>query len=229
MKKKIVARQKKIKLMLLMLFFAFFPLLISSFILILIQNNSWVFELNGFLLYFYFSIASVFLIGFALSPSTVIAVLSGFYLSWYGLIPIIVSYPIAAIIGLFFSKIIINIFGISSILKIDEMRTYAQKLSANQFLLVASLRLSPVLPFAMINIFLATLPLNLLKYTFASMLGMLPRTLVFFWAGLNARDVWIFLQKPDFEGLWNLFPFLLILISLIGILIVLKKVVSTNN
>jgi len=213
------------RLLILMLIFSLLPLFMSSLVVLGLQSNSWIFGLEVWKLYLGFTIGATVLIGMALSPSTIVAILCGFYLGWGGWLPILISYPLAALLGLYLGKVINRIFQTPSFERIDVLNPYLENIKENQFLLIASLRLSPVLPFAMINLFLAKLSLNLWIYTLASMLGMLPRTFLFFWGAKNAVEVWTFVREPAFEGFLNLLPIVLVFGAFLGLLIVLKRVV----
>ncbi|TVQ47033.1 MAG: hypothetical protein EA362_07290 [Saprospirales bacterium] len=216
------------RLLVLMFFFGLLPLVVSSLVVLGLQSNPWIFGIDIRLLYIFATFGAVFLIGAAFSPSTLIAILCGYYLGWMGLIPIFVSYPLAALLGLYLGKLVNRVFKTVPFEEVDSLKPYLGNIEKNQTLMVASLRLSPVLPFAMINIFLAKFSLNLWKYTYASMLGMLPRTMLFFWGGKNAREVWNFVNNPEFDGFLNLLPFILVIVALLGLIIVLKKVVSVD-
>lgn len=216
------------RLLLLMVVVAFVPLFFSSFAIYWLQQNLWFFELPTFTFFTLFTLAAVFLIGFALTPSTVVAILSGYYLGISGLIPIFISYPLAALIGLFWGRLFITLCGVPPFHSVSAYQPYMNNVDKQQFNLVAYLRLSPVMPFAMINVFLATLPIRLWKYVVASMVGMLPRTLVFFWGGMHAKEVWGFVSNPNMEGIWRFIPFILILIALFGLIWVGKRIIQLD-
>ena len=220
-----LARENQ-KLLLLMVAVAVLPLLFSTVVVYWLETNQWLFELQDFQFFLIFTLMGVFLIGLALTPSTVFAILCGYYLGIAGLIPILLSYPMAALIGFYLGKVILHVFGLPPFHKLKAYQPYMKNLKRNQFKLVAYMRLSPVMPFAMINLFLATLPLNLITYSLASVVGMLPRTLVFFWGGMNATEVWAFIQDPNLGGAWNAVPIALVLIALIGLIWVGKRIVQ---
>lgn len=211
------------RLLVVMALTALVPVMFFSVVILWIQDNRWVFDLSGSELFFILTVGSALLIGLALTPSVIAASLCGYFLGWYGLIAILISYPIAAVIGLYAGKFIIYCTGISPFQKMPEYDKYLKALSKHEFLLVIYSRLSPVMPFAMMNVFLATLPLRWSRYIGGSMIGMLPRTLIFFWAGMNAEEIWAFVRSPDLEGLWQLIPFVLILISLVGLVHIFKS------
>ena len=92
--------------------------------------------------------------------------------------------------------------------------------------MVAYMRLSPVMPFAMMNVFLASLPIKMYNYIMGSMLGMLPRTLLLFWAGMNAVEIWNFVQSPTIDGIWQMLPLLLVFVAIAGLIYIFKSVLK---
>jgi uncharacterized membrane protein YdjX (TVP38/TMEM64 family) len=207
-----------------MLLTALLPLLFFTAVILWLQQNDWVFELPVLQIIFLASVVSAILIGLALTPSTIIAVLCGYFLGWSGLIPIFISYPAAAVIGLYLGKVILFFAGIAPFQQLPAYRQYLDALSKHEFMMVAYMRLSPVMPFAMMNVFFASLPIRWSNYIWGSMAGMLPRTMLFFWAGMNAAEVWDFVQNPSLDGSWQIIPFVLIFLALGGLIYIFKSV-----
>jgi len=212
------------RLLLVMLLTALLPLLFFTAVILWLQQNDWVFELPVYQVLLLSTVVSAILIGLALTPSTIIAVLCGYFLGWLGLVPIFISYPIAAIFGLFLGRVILFFAGIAPFQQLPAYRRYLDALAKHEFMMVAYMRLSPVMPFAMMNVFLASMPVRWSNYIWGSMAGMLPRTLLFFWAGMNASEVWGFVQNPSLEGSWQIIPFVLIFLALGGLIYIFKSV-----
>lgn len=203
----------------------------SSFLLFF---NPWLQQMaeEPFAVFAFFA-GSVFTMAFALTPTTFIAVISGYYLGWAGLAGIFITYPLAAILGLGFGKLVNRLFTGNAFFEDKTLKSFAEKLSERQFALLFFCRLSPFLPFAMTNFALSRMKLNLFYYIAGTMTGMLPRTLLFFVGGMQAADIFAFLQNPR-EGEWQqiLLP-VFILVSLIGLYVVmrnaLKKIKPTQD
>jgi uncharacterized membrane protein YdjX (TVP38/TMEM64 family) len=177
------------------------------------------------LLFFFFGI-SIFTMAFALTPTTFIAIISGYYLGWVGLAGILVTYPLAALLGLGFGKLMNHWFTGRNFFDDNVLKSLAEKLAEKQFALLFFCRLSPFLPFAMTNVALSRLKLNLWKYIAGTMAGMLPRTLLFFIGGMQAADLMAFLKNPR-SGEWQqiLLP-IFILISLAGLYLVMRNAIK---
>ncbi len=209
-----------------MLVTALLPLFFFSAVLIWLQNNAWLFELPMFKVILITSFFSVLLIGLALTPSTVIAILCGYFLGWYGLIPVFISYPLAAALGLWVGRVILHFKGIPPFERLPAYRPYLHALKKHEWMMTAYMRLSPVMPFAMMNVFLASLPIRWFHYITGSMAGMLPRTLLFFWAGMNAREIWFLVREPTLDGAWRIFPALMVFVALFGLVYIFKRVLK---
>lgn len=200
------------------------PLLFSSLVVLYVESNRHFFDLPLHTVLLVSTIGASILIGFALMPATIAAIVLGFYLQYWGLLPVFISYPIATLIGLGVSRLLIRFAGARPLQELPDLKVYVRRLEDYYFQMVIYLRLSPVLPFAMMNVFLASLPVKIWWYILGSMVGMLPRTLLFFWFGMNARDLWEFAKQPTLEGVWQLTPFVLVLLSLAGLVYIGKKV-----
>ena len=197
---------------------ALLPLILSSTVLFFMKNLEEFFgnpTLLGTILFFIGITISMTL---ALTPTTFIAVLSGYFFSWLAFPMVILSYMIAASLGLLFGKKLNILFNLSSHTKNStRWNALVSKFKHNALLLVIFGRLSPALPFAMMNVALSAINISWKNYLAGSLLGMLPRTFLFFLAGKNAKDVWAFLQHPSAGIAYKLIPLGLMLISIAGI------------
>lgn len=173
----------------------------------------------------YFSITSITM-SFALTPTTMVAITAGFLFGW-GSFPLLVSsYLIAAFLSAY-----TNHYLLFKIIKYrpDKDHSIAPMLKyfeGNYFLLVALMRLSPIIPFAITNYLLSSLPLKKISYLSASFLGMLPRTAVVFWAGTEASNILEYLKHPSLSGSLQFVPLALVAISTAGLIIITKKALA---
>ena len=160
------------------------------------------------LLYF---VIIAFTMAFALTPTTVVAIVSGYYLGWSGLPGMVAAYALAAAIG----------YELAMRLDHGKLRDFlhhfpkadavVQELQNQSWQLIILTRLSPVLPFALMTFVLAIVGVPRRRFLAASVVGMLPRSLFFYWLGTKASDVLALLKDPD-EGTLSK----LVLIALIG-------------
>ncbi|MEJ8802831.1 TVP38/TMEM64 family protein [Pontibacter sp. H249] len=219
-----------------MLLLVVVPVVVSSTLaIILYQYQDFLRELNWLQMLLYFAVISVTM-AFALTPTTFIALVSGFYLGWNGFAGIVVSYGIAALVGYSLAQLIDHGKMMSFLNRFEKARNLMQELRNQSWSLIFLTRISPVLPFALMNFVLSLLQVNKKKFFVASIVGMLPRTLFFFWIGTQANDIIKLLQDPDSGTSGRLLMISLIVISIGGLYFVfdraLKKALrnaSTKN
>ena len=199
------------------------PLAGSSVLFFLVSSHPVFFEaLSPFgMLLFYFLM--IFTMAAALTPTTFVAFISGYLFSWFGFPLMVIAYLLAAALGMslgkFFSKDLIEKITGNNL----KWKTFVKAMEKRMFLLNVFARLSPVMPFAMVNVALSSLLISRKNYFLGTLLGMLPRTFLFFWIGKNAGAILFFFEHPSGEGFYKLIPVLLVLISLFGIIFLLKK------
>ncbi|CAL9203199.1 uncharacterized protein LOC135631215 [Musa acuminata AAA Group] len=78
-----------------------------------------------------------------------------------------------------------------------EFQAVAAAIQRSGFKIVLLLRLAPLLPFSMLNYFLAVMPIGIGEYTMASWLGMMPITLALVYVGTTFKDL------ADVTHRWN--------------------------
>lgn len=199
------------------------PTIISSFILYILYENSHFLENPSLTITGIFFFITTFTMALAITPTTFIAIVSGYFFSWMGLTGIIISYIFASVFGLLIGRGLRK-FGIAYQPKAgSKFEKLLTNFGDQEFLLIAFARLSPVLPFAMTNVALSSVDLRWKNYITGSIVGMLPRTFLFFWAGKNATDIWGFISKPSLEGSYEIIPIILVLVSTFGLYAIIKQ------
>lgn len=182
----------------------------------LLQNLSWLQML------LYFVVISITM-SLALTPTTFVALVSGFYLGWQGFPGVVVSYGIAALIGYSLARLIDHGKMMAFLNRFDKTMYLMQELRDQSWSLIFLTRISPVLPFALMNFVLSLLQVDKKRFFLASIIGMLPRTLFFFWIGTQASDVIKLLQDPDSGKGGQLLMISLIIISIGGLYFIFDK------
>ena len=212
-----------------MLIAALVPIFTSSTVLGYLYQNQSIFLSDHSTFFIYFTLISSITIATALTPSTLIAILSGYFLNWLGILSILISYPIACALGLAISKKIISFLKINNSDTVPEYQKIFHGLQKHEFAFIAYLRISPIMPFAMINIFLASFKIKWSNYIFGSMLGMLPRTMFFFYIGTKIEKIWFYLLNNKENSDDSIIFITLSIISLIGLISILKKILNSIN
>ena len=206
-----------------MLLLVVVPVVVSSTLaFILYQYQDFLRELTWLQMLLYFAVISVTM-AFALTPTTFVALISGFYLGWNGFAGIVISYGIAALVGYGLAQLIDHGKMMSFLNRFEKARILMQELRNQSWSLIFLTRISPVLPFALMNFVLSLLQVNKRKFFLASIVGMLPRTLFFFWIGTQANDIIKLLQDPDSGSGGQILMISLIVISIGGLYFVFDR------
>lgn len=164
----------------------------------------------------------------ALTPSTLIALVSGYFLGWSALPFITITYPLAALLGFMASKILDRgkiMHSLSSSSADSRLPLLIKELNRQAWLLVILVRISPILPFSLMNLLLPAIGVRLSTFLLAGFIGMLPRTLFSLWVGMQGRDLVTLLTTPGQDSL----PLVLVLVSVLsvgGLVYLLQKASS---
>jgi uncharacterized membrane protein YdjX (TVP38/TMEM64 family) len=154
----------------------------------------------------------------AFTPPTFLALVYGYFLGWMAL-PLLFGLNLGAIA---------LIVGVSGFFKTEVLRTHLtevypkvklmlDRFHQNEMRLIFFTKLSPVLPFAVTNLFFAVAGARLRQVLIGGGLGMIPRTILAVWAGREAQDIRYLLEHPN-EGFWGkVVVILLIIASTMGI------------
>lgn len=172
--------------------------------------------------------ASSVTMALALTPSTLIALISGYFLGWSAFFYIVISYPIASGIGYMVGKTLDHGKLMSTLPPESRIHLVLNELShQHQWPLVILTRISPVLPFSLMNLVLPAMGIRLYTFLIAGLIGMLPRTLFALWAGMQARDLIALLKSPEQGNLSVIFMVVVSILSVGGLLYLSQKASST--
>ncbi|SKC15972.1 TVP38/TMEM64 family protein [Dyadobacter psychrophilus] len=154
----------------------------------------------------------------ALTPPTFLALVYGYFLAWTAL-PLLFGLNLGAIAIIYGSANFLHASSIRSYLiqVYPQVNTLLRRFYQNELRLIFFAKLSPVLPFAITNLFFAMAGARFKQVLAGGTLGMIPRTVLAVWAGREARDIRYLLEHPN-EGLaTKIILIILIIVSTIGI------------
>jgi len=202
------------------------PVLASSGLVYFFYEHQEAFlNLNTWQIIAFFMVAS-FTMAFALTPTTFVALISGFFIGWIGFPGVVLSYGIAAFIGYKVAQLIDHGRMTAFINHFPKAALVMEELKHHSWELIILSRISPVLPFAFMTFVLSIIKVPLRKFLFASMAGMLPRTLFFFWVGTQASNLLDLLKDPN-EGLFGKGLLIgLVIISIFGLYYLLNNAIK---
>lgn len=176
-----------------------------------------------------FFLASSCSMALALTPTTFIALLSGYFLGWSSIIYFIPAYSLASWISYWCAQ---KVLGHKFKIRLQTLPTTKKiidNINARPWTIVFLARLSPVLPFAMTNVLLASLEVKIKPYLLSSLAGMLPRTLLAVWLGNEASYLKEAFAQGKSSSIWQTTGILLIILSLSGLFFFLTRNPKTLN
>lgn len=161
---------------------------------------------------------TVFTMALGLTPTTFVAIVSGYFLGWISIPFVVVSYIFALIIGFYLAKIIDGGRFWATFQDHKGVNAIKNNLHKHEFKVVFFSRISPVLPFAIMNILLSILSVRLKNYILGGFIGMLPRTLLSIWLGTQIMVLRQGLNTVKSDNLYTSSFIILIILSVAGLL-----------
>ena len=207
-------------------FLGLMPLLVSSSIsywVITHEQEIQNFTFQNWTIAFIFA---CFTMAFALTPTTFIALLSGYFLGWQAFIPVAITYWIASFLGYKAAQMIDGGRFLRILSEKPKVKKILENLQKDEFKIILLARLSPVLPFAVTNLLFSFSGTKLRNFLTAGFLGMLPRTILSIWIGTQAQEIKRLIEHPS-EG--NISKFLILGLiggSILGLGYFVKKAIK---
>ena len=215
--------QKNFSTLLTMFLLVAVPLLGSASLLgLLISRQELLHHLNSGQQLLYFVVIA-FTMAFAFTPTTFVAIVTGYYFGWTGLAGMVLAYALAAAIGYELAQRLDHGKLRHFLHLFPKAEAVLSELQHQSWQLILLTRLSPVLPFALMTFVLAIVGVPRRRFLAASVLGMLPRSLFFYWLGTEASDVLALLRNPDQGTLSKLVLVCLVAASLFGLYFVFNR------
>jgi len=147
--------------------------------------------------WFGFFVVSVVSMGLAITPTTFVSLLSGYFLGFDAIIPIIISYQLASLLGFGLAQKMDNQTVIWIQKKFPKSAPIFANVERKQWMTTFLARISPALPFGLMNVVLSISGVKFSPFFFGGLIGMLPRTLFFIWLGSQAPLLLEALQTKD--------------------------------
>ncbi len=204
------------------------PTFCSSFIIYyFVKYESTIREFNLFTKIMFFVIATQAM-AFALTPSTFISLISGFFWGWGSVPFVVISYLVASLIGFIAAKLIDRGSLMNTLNKYEKIHSVLLQLRKRQMGLVVLARLSPILPFALMNVVLSVLKYNIFVYLFSSLIGMLPRTLLAIFVGTQMSKIIDLFNKGN-DPLISILLMVLTLLAITGMVFYIRNAIKKSK
>jgi len=184
--------------------------ILGSTLLILNYEAMSIWQADSILDFGVYTLFAAILMGFALLPTTLTALASGFFIGWKGLPFLILAYSLASVIGYFFGKR--SNAGMLEILfsKNPSLKAELESRQSKEGSLVFFVRISPIIPFAISSFIFASMNISLRKVLIYGIPGMLPRTLIAFATGVLASSFLLAQESMSSPLQWGIGLVLLI-------------------
>jgi uncharacterized membrane protein YdjX (TVP38/TMEM64 family) len=199
------------------------PLAFSSILIAWAIRNSGSIRDYGLLEWLLAFAASSLTMAFALTPTTVVALASGFFLGWTALLPLVLAYVVASILGYAAARVVDRGRLVDTISDITNSQDLIDRMREGGWLLVISSRLSPVLPFAVMNLVLSALRIPLRVFVLAGLAGMLPRTILSVWVGMQFGSIASAFHEAETLPIAQMTVVALTIASILGIVVFLRR------
>lgn len=172
-----------------------------------------------------FYIGTTVSMALALTPTTFVALVSGYFLSWQAVPYMLVAYLAASAVGYHLARSADQGRFLDAIKDLPKVNNLMQAVNQQSFTFIILCRISPILPFAIMNVVLSMMRVPFFQFIWAGFLGMLPRTLLFIWVGSTASA----LRETISGGQSNInqVSFLILLaLSIVGFYFFFKRIIT---
>ncbi|WP_205503750.1 TVP38/TMEM64 family protein [Rufibacter psychrotolerans] len=202
------------------------PVLASSGLALWLYHNQDLLESLTWAQQILYFLAVSLTMAFAITPTTFVALATGFFFGWNAFPGVVVSYGAAALIGYAMARLIDHGKLTAFLHQFPKAEGVMNELREHSWSLIILTRISPVLPFAFMTFVLSLVQVPRGRFLLASMAGMLPRTLFFFWVGTQAQDLLALLRDPNAGTSGKLLLGALVVISLGGLYVLLNRAIK---
>lgn len=199
------------------------PFISSIGLVYFATNHVGFFREFGFLETSVFWACSILLMGFAFCPTTFFALFIGYLWGFQSFLPFVISYSLASLIGFGLGKFMNGDAIIQILVRKFKMANFLENVQHESFSWVFLTRLSPVFPFAITNAVMAFIGVNLKNFWIAGTLGMLPRTLLAFWTGVEAENIQSLLTNSRKSSWEDYMSLALLILSALGMIWKLRR------
>lgn len=203
--------------------FTLMPLFSTSVLSYFLVKNQDLIHSMGYLEWFLLSILLTISSSIALSPPTFLAVVFGYFLGFQAL-PFLLFINFGAISLVYLLYKYLDFRWVDSYLNHHQkVQNLLQNIRKDELKIIFFAKLSPVLPFALTNLTFAVSGASIRHIVLGGFMGMLPRTLLAIYTGSQAREISEIINNPTGDITAQLIVFGLVLVSVFGLIFVMKK------
>lgn len=195
----------------------FLPLLCSSWVTYWVLAHEADLRLFGTADWLLVTIICLLTSVFALTPPTFLAIVFGYFLGWGSLAPLLMLNLGAIALVNRMTFYLDKQRLLSYLAQNQKVRLVLSRFHQDQWPLIFFAKLSPVLPFALTNLIFSLAGASLKNMLLGGFLGMIPRTLLAVYVGIQAKAIRQALENPN-PNVWSqVFVLGLVVLSVVGI------------
>ncbi len=180
-------------------------------------------EQNYFLTAGIFIIIYIAVVALSIPGAVILSFAAGFLFGFWGVLYVNIGATIGAIIAFLVARYLIGDWLQKRYA--DKLASFNREIEENGYNYLLMLRLIPVFPFFLVNIFAGITRIPLLTYAWTTMIGIAPASFVFIYAGRQLGNI----DKPGDIISW----YILLVFVLFGLLalspVFLKKLMKKKN
>lgn len=159
----------------------------------------------------------------ALIPPTLLAFAFGYFLGWWAVGPLILLNLTAIALVYEITKRLDGETLLRYLSQFPRVNALLNRIQKDELSFVFFTKLSPVVPFALTNLVFSLLKIRFANVILGGFLGMIPRTALAVWVGLEAKGLRQLIENPNESSVSRVVVIVLVIVSVIGITRVLVK------
>ncbi|AEI47859.1 TVP38/TMEM64 family protein [Runella slithyformis] len=159
----------------------------------------------------------------ALIPPTLLAFAFGYFLGWWALGPLILLNLMAIALVYEITKRLDGETLLRYLSQFPRVNALLNRIQKDELSFVFFTKLSPVLPFALTNLVFSLLKIRFSNVILGGFLGMIPRTALAVWVGMEAKELRQLIENPNESSASRVVVIVLVIVSVVGLTRVLVK------
>ncbi|AXE19152.1 hypothetical protein DR864_16035 [Runella rosea] len=159
----------------------------------------------------------------ALIPPTLLAFAFGYFLGWWALVPLILLNLAAIALVYEITKRLNGEVLLRYLSHFPRVASLLNRIQKDELQFVFFTKLSPVVPFALTNLIFSLLKIRFSNVILGGFLGMIPRTALAVWVGLEAKGLRQLIENPNENITSRVVVIILVIVSVIGLIRVFVK------
>lgn len=200
------------------IFLTVIPLLFSSALTVAIIAHEKEVLLFGWQEWVLITLVCCLTSTFAFTPPTLLALIFGYFIGWYAVLPVFLLNMVAIFLVNFITKRLDEDKFKDYLSDNKKISSILENIHKEELRFIFFTKLSPILPFALTNFVFALSGAKQRNILLGGFLGMIPRTILAVWTGSQAKEIRRLLENPNEGNLEKILVILLIILSVGGIL-----------